>query len=162
MNARPTCLVIGAGAGNGLAIASAFGKKGFHLVLASRSKDGRSKLIAELESEGVDANGIDVDCADPKAVSEAVAKLGPVDVLVYNAAAFTMAPTSSLDPKRFIADITNSAVSALAAAQAVIPDMKARGHGTILFTGGGFALVTGRGKPRHGKGRTSQSGILTS
>ena len=141
MNVRPTCLVIGAGAGNGLAIASAFGKKGFHLVLASRSKDGRSKLIADLESEGVDANGIDVDCADPKAVSEAVAKLGPVDVLVYNAAAFTMAPPSSLDPKQLIADITISAVSALAAAQAVIPDMKARGHGTILFTGGGFALA---------------------
>ena len=75
MNAKPICLVIGAGAGNGLAIARTFGKKGFHLVLASRSKDGRSKLIAELESEGVDANGIDVDCADPGTVSEAVAKL---------------------------------------------------------------------------------------
>ena len=141
MNAKPICLVIGVGAGNGLAIARTFGKKGFNLVLASRSEDGRSKLIAELKSEGVDANGIDVDCADPGTVSEAVAKLGPVDVLVYNAAAFTMAPPSSLDPKQLIADITISAVSALAAAQAVIPNMRSRGHGTILFTGGGFALA---------------------
>ena len=140
MSAEPTCLIIGAGSGNGLAIARMFGRKGFHLILASRGADRRSKLIAELELEGIVAKGIDVDCADPGTVFSEVAKLGPIDVLVYNVAAFTMAPPSSLDPKQVITDITVNAVSALAAAQAVIPEMKARGHGTILFTGGGFAL----------------------
>ncbi len=140
MNARPNCLVIGAGAGLGLAIARTFGRKGFHAVLASRGAEGRSKLIEELDSEGIAAKGIDVDCSHPGAVFDAVSALGPIDVLVYNAAAFTMAPPSRLDPKQLIADVTVSAVSALAAAQAVIPDMKARRDGTIIFTGGGFAL----------------------
>ena len=140
MSAEPTCLIIGAGSGNGLAIARMFGRKGFHLILASRDAHKRSKLIAELESEGIVAKGIDVDCADPGTVFSEVAKLGPIDVLVYNVAAFTMAPPSSLDPKQVMTDITVNAVSALAAAQAVIPEMKAREHGTILFTGGGFAL----------------------
>ena len=140
MKAGPIFLIIGAGAGLGLAITRTFGRKGFHAVLASRRAEGRSKLIAELESEGIAAKGIDVDCADPGAVFDAVAKVGPIDVLVYNAAAITLAPPSSLDPKQLMTDITVSAVSALAAAQAVIPDMKARGRGTILLTGGGFAL----------------------
>jgi len=38
------------------------------------------------------------------------------------------------------ADLRISIGGALAAVQAVLPAMKERGHGTLLFTGGGFAF----------------------
>jgi NAD(P)-dependent dehydrogenase (short-subunit alcohol dehydrogenase family) len=140
MTRKPACLIVGAGAGNGAAIARIFGRKGFRLILASRRKEERAKLSAQLDAEGLAVTESEMDCADPDSVSAAIAGLGPIDALVYNAAAATMTPPSDLAPAQLLRDLTVNAVSALAAVQAVIPSMKEKGGGTILLTGGAFAL----------------------
>ncbi|MFX8782095.1 SDR family NAD(P)-dependent oxidoreductase, partial [Acinetobacter baumannii] len=63
-----------------------------------------------------------------------------IDVLIYNAAGLTMSVPTALSPEQLSADLNVSVVSALAAARVVAPSMIAAGRGSILVTGGGFAL----------------------
>ena len=85
------------------------------------------------------------DAADPAALAAALGD-GRVEVLLYNAYRATMAPgehqggPSSLDPEALVADFRVNVAGALAATQAMLPGMLARGRGTVLFTGGGLAL----------------------
>jgi NADP-dependent 3-hydroxy acid dehydrogenase YdfG len=74
------------------------------------------------------------------AIHTAVAQQGHPDVLVYNAAGARYKPLAALAPQDLMADLQVSVGGALAAAQAVLPGMRERGRGTLLFTGGGFAL----------------------
>ena len=82
------------------------------------------------------------DAADTTALTRAVTASGPVSVLIYNAYRATMgdAGPASIDPGELIADFRVNVAGALAAAQAVLPAMRAARAGTILLTGGGLAL----------------------
>jgi NAD(P)-dependent dehydrogenase (short-subunit alcohol dehydrogenase family) len=92
----------------------------------------------------VAASGEVADAADPAALAAALRRIaaahGTPDVLVYNAAGVRFKPLAELGAAELTADLTVSVGGALAAAQAVLPGMKARGSGTLLFTGGGFAF----------------------
>lgn len=140
MTSRPACLIIGAGAGNGAAIARRFSTGGYRVLVASRRFDEMHKLAASLRPSAADAAGMSIDASDPAHVTSAVAEAGPLDVLIYNAAGATMATPTALTPEKLAADLNISVVSALAAARAAAPAMIAAKRGTILFTGGGFAL----------------------
>jgi short-subunit dehydrogenase len=137
---KPLCLIIGAGAGNGLAIARKFGANGYDVVLASRRKSEIERLCTVLRDEGIAVRAEVIDASKPGDVAAAVDSLGGVDVLIYNAAGVSMATPLALSPDQLVADLNVSLVSALVAAQAVVPAMVKAGRGTILFTGGGFAL----------------------
>jgi short-subunit dehydrogenase len=137
---KPTCLIVGAGGGNGLSIARIFGIKGYKVILAARRAAEIERFAGDLESQGIEASSEVIDAADPQGVRDAVARLGPVEVLVYNASALTMAQPTSLSLAQFAADLNVNVISALAAAQAVAPGMIAARKGTILLTGGGSAL----------------------
>jgi NAD(P)-dependent dehydrogenase (short-subunit alcohol dehydrogenase family) len=74
----------------------------------------------------------------------------PAEVLVYNGARWHERPAMTLDPMDFTWDLSLCATGALVCAQHVYPGMQAAGRGTILFTGGGFAL-----HPEFGAGNAS-------
>jgi short-subunit dehydrogenase len=134
--------IVGAGPGNGMAIARKFGREGFSVGLISRSA-GNGLMVSKLKDDGVSATEIQADAADPKSIAAAVlqveAELAPIDTLVFNAAAATFQPVMNLSVEHLISDFTVGVASALSAAQAIAPAMIARGTGTIIFTGGGFA-----------------------
>ncbi|GAB4071092.1 SDR family NAD(P)-dependent oxidoreductase [Ancylobacter sonchi] len=138
-------LSIGTGPGIGLATAERFAREGFHLVLSARDTGRVTALAAELQAKGHKAEVRGVDVADPAAVAALVAgverDLGPIDVLHYNAAAIRQATLADQPAETFNADLAVSIGGALAAAKAVTPAMAARGRGTLLLTGGGFALA---------------------
>lgn len=140
MASKPICLIVGAGAGNGAAIARRFGKGGYSVVVAARRESEMLRLAAMLDTEGIVARPAVIDATNPVAVAKSIASLGPVDVLVYNAAGVTMATPTALSADQLLADLNVSVVSALTAAQAAAPAMSTANGGTILFTGGGFAL----------------------
>jgi short-subunit dehydrogenase len=109
-------------------------------VLASRRKNEMQRLCSALLAEGIEATAQVIDAGKPGDVAAAAASLGAVDVMIYNAAGVSMATPMALSPDQLIADLNVSVVSALAASQAVAPAMIKAGRGTILLTGGGFAL----------------------
>lgn len=142
--AGSVCVIVGAGPGVGLAVARRFGREGMAIALLARSVDKVAGYAAELVRDGVTAQGFAADADDLDqlaAVLQQVAReLGPPNVLIYNAVAFTPGPVSMLSADQLLAGVRVSAAGALVAVQQVLPAMRAQGQGTILFTGGGAAL----------------------
>jgi NAD(P)-dependent dehydrogenase (short-subunit alcohol dehydrogenase family) len=97
-----TVLVTGGGTGLGKAIAVEFGRLGARVAVASRSAEHRDAGVAAVEAAGGEAVGVELDVRDPDAVSAAYdaveSRLGPVDVLVNNAAANFPVPAADLSP----------------------------------------------------------------
>jgi NAD(P)-dependent dehydrogenase (short-subunit alcohol dehydrogenase family) len=141
---QPLCLIVGFGPGNGLGIARAFGRAGFALALLSRNPAKQAPWQVSLENDGIAARQYSADAANEASLNGAIAKaeneLGGTVVLVYNAFSATFGKPSTLAPETLVTDFRVNVTGALAAVRAVLPGMKTRGHGSILFTGGGWAL----------------------
>lgn len=136
-----TYLIIGAGPGIGLETARTFAAQGHRVVLAARNLQRMRDLARTIPG----AEARQVDAADPAAVSALVAEieatLGAIDVLHYNAGVIRNANVQDQAVDSFNADLAINIGGALAAIHAAAPAMLARGKGTILLTGGGFALA---------------------
>ena len=154
MTDRPLCIVAAAGPGMGAAIARRFAREGFDLALLARDAGPLSTLEQDLRRFGGAAHGYAVDLCDVPAVRTAFDTIrerqGPAAVLVYNGGSWHEVPAMQMDPALFSRDLMLCVTGALVCAQAVHPDMKAAGSGTILFTGGGLALY-----PAYGAGNSS-------
>ena len=139
-----TFLGIGSGPGIGLATAERFAREGFRLVLANRTLEKTQALVDQLKAKGYQAEARTVDASDPAKVAALVAETenqyGSIDVLHYNAANLRQTSIHSQTNDTFVSDLAVNIGGALAAVQAVAPKMKGAKKGTILLTGGGFAL----------------------
>ena len=143
--ARPVCAVIGIGPKNGEAFARRFDAEGYAVALLSRSTGFSGNLAAELG----EAKAYACDAADPEALSATFGEirrdLGPVDVLIYNAGSGSWNTVEELSAEDFEQSFRINALGALVAAQQVIPDMKSRGSGNLVFVGATASL---RGIPQ--------------
>jgi NAD(P)-dependent dehydrogenase (short-subunit alcohol dehydrogenase family) len=86
---RRTALVTGASQGIGAAIAAALARGGYDVAVTSTRLDKLSGVVAGLQSAGARAVPVALDVRSQasidRALAEAVAALGPLDVLVNNA-----------------------------------------------------------------------------
>ncbi|HTL99150.1 MAG TPA: SDR family NAD(P)-dependent oxidoreductase [Holophagaceae bacterium] len=157
----PLTAIVGMGPGMGMALARRFGREGHRLGLLARRADALSGLVDQLKSEGFDAHGHAVDAGDPAALKKALGAASP-DVLIYNASIFREATPSQLDPEELVTEFRAMAAGFLAAIQAVLPSMKAKGRGTILLTGGGSALSPFASGASLSVGKAAQRSLLLS
>ncbi|WP_411561625.1 SDR family oxidoreductase [Pseudomonas shirazensis] len=139
-----TFLSIGTGPGMGIATARRFAQEGFRVILSARN-EGRVRALADgLKTEGLNAEALVLDASDTAAVAKLVTEVeehyGPVDVLHYNAANIRKSDIADQPTSTFVPDLAVNIGGALVATQAMLPAMAKRAAGTILFTGGGFAL----------------------
>lgn len=143
-NSTRVCTIVGAGPGIGLAVARSFGHEGFRLALIARRTDRLELLSGSLKKDGIETLLIAGDAGNESALRKAIEdihrRLGPTEVLVYNAAAFRQAAPSRLTLAGLNDDFQVNVGGALVATQAVLPAMRAARRGTILLTGGGLAL----------------------
>ncbi|MEU3653605.1 SDR family NAD(P)-dependent oxidoreductase [Streptomyces sp. NPDC032161] len=136
-----TLVVVGAGPGLGMGVARAFGRHGFRVGLIARNGAKLEVLVDELAALGITAAAFPADIRDrdglDAALTAAKNALGPIDVLE-----FSPGPT---EPITHAAQTTVAAVTAqfelhvlgaVAAVQHVLPEMRARGDGTLLLTTG--------------------------
>ena len=139
-----TALIVGAGAGISASLARGLAAAGVQVGLAARNADKLAPLAAE-----IGAQTFAVDASDPAAVerlfTDADARLGEPDVVVYNASGRTRGPLVELDPQAVLKAITISAYGGFLVAQQAARRMTPRGKGAILLTGAsasvkGFAL----------------------
>lgn len=139
-----TYLLIGAGPGMGLATAERFASEGFRVVLASRSLANAQALAETLKSKGYDAEAKKVDAGDAESVASLIKcqqkQNGGIDVLHYNAASMRQSCIFDQPRNTFNSDLAVNVGGALAAINAIAPDMVQRRSGTVLVTGGGFAF----------------------
>ena len=125
-------VITGASHGIGEAIAKNAAARGAKLVLAARSADKIKELAAQLP----DAAAVTTDMRNPNdiqaLIDQAVAKYGRVDVLVNNAGQGLYSPVEKVDLAQYHDVMELNVFGVLRAMQAVIPQMRKQGGGTIL------------------------------
>ena len=138
-------VVAGVGPGIGAALARRFRADGFRIALLARDPAFSTKLATDLG----DAKAYACDVGDPASVDAAMAgirrDLGEPDVLLFNAGSGSFGSIDAITPQQFEASWRVTALGSLLLSQAVIPAMKAKGMGAIVFTG---ATASRRGGPR--------------
>jgi len=129
------CVVVGAGPGNGAAIAARFAAAGYRVALCARDEQRLAALARKID--GATAYSYDVrdPAAAPRVLAEIRAALGPPTVLVYNAGAGAFANIDDTTMEAFQAAWEVNARGLLLATQAVLPDLRAAGGGSIVVIG---------------------------
>lgn len=92
--------VTGGGTGLGKAMAVEFARLGASVAIASRREEHRASGVAAIEAVGGRGLGVEVDVREPEQVAAAFdrveSELGPVDVLINNAAGNFQVPAEEL------------------------------------------------------------------
>jgi len=133
--ARPVCVVVGVGPGNGEAFARRFAAEGYAVALLAR----RSTLTARLASELPGARAYTCDVTDSASVTGAFSsvreELGPVDVLIFNAGQGVWGHIESVSAQDFEQAWRINTLGLFLTAREVIAGMKSRGSGNIVVIG---------------------------
>src|SRR5580693_6173524 len=125
-------LITGASKGIGRATAAEFARRGHRVVATAR--DPRSLAGLDVDQR------LPLDVTDPVSVAAAVRNAGEIDVLVSNAGEIFYAAVEATPPDRFAQLLDLNTVGALRVAQAVLPGMRTRGRGRLMF----MSSVAGR------------------
>lgn len=142
--ASPEIVVItGASAGVGRATARAFARRGAHVGLLARGRDGLDAAAREIEELGGKALVLPTDVADAAAVAAAAdvveRELGPIDVWINNAMVAVFAPVKQMRAEEYrrVTEVTylGYVYGTLAALNSMLP----RNRGTIVQVGSALA-----------------------
>ncbi len=132
-------IVTGSGSGIGRAIAERLATEGAAVCIADVDPSSAELTASKLREHGHTALARRVDVVDRAGVLDAVAwakeNLGPIDVLVNNAAVCGDTPLLDLSEEDWDRDVDVTLKGAFLCAQAVLPDMVARRTGAIVNIG---------------------------
>lgn len=157
-------LVTGAVRGIGRAVAVALARAGARIAVNHRTGEVEAaQLVRELEAAGAHAVAVCADVTDPAAVEDMVREtereLGAVDILVNNAGIAKPVP---LDALRLATWDTTMAVNLRApfiVASAVLPGMRARRFGRLVFISSTAARVGGIVGPHYAASKAGLEGL---
>ena len=132
---KPVCVIAGVGPGNGAAFARRFAAEGYNVALIARTTAFASELAAELPEARAYACDLGDEAAAARTFAGIAAGLGPADVLIYNAGKGVWGDAQEVSTADFEAAWRINTFGAYVAARCVLPAMKERGAGQIIFTG---------------------------
>lgn len=129
-------LVTGAGKGIGRAIAIALAAEGVNVALMARTTAQLEQVAEEVKAKGVKAAVVTADVTDinavNKAVDEARAQLGPIDILINNAGVGAFGKFLELEPEKWESIIKVNLLGPYYVTRAVLPEMIERQTGDIV------------------------------
>jgi NAD(P)-dependent dehydrogenase (short-subunit alcohol dehydrogenase family) len=133
-----TGIVIGVGPGIGMSVARRIARGGLSVGVIARGAGTVEAALADLPP--ATAHGVAADATDEadlrRALDEIAGRLGPAELLVYNAALIRRDAIGELTAEQQLGAWAVNVVGAITAAAHVAPGMAERGRGTILITGG--------------------------
>ncbi len=144
-NGKPEVVVItGASAGVGRATVREFAKRGAHIGLIARGRDGLEGARREVEAAGGRALALPTDVADADAVEAAAAQVeetfGPIDIWINDAMVSVFSPFKEMTAEEFrrVTEVTYLGVvyGTMAALKRMLP----RNRGTIVQVGSALAF----------------------
>lgn len=139
MSGTRTAVIVGAGPGLGMSMARRFGREGFRVALISRSDARHGEYLAELAAEGIEATAHTADVTDAPRLAEVLAEIdaaGEIELVYYGPApALRIVPMTEADVPA-VQSAFEWAWPAVQVASAVLPGMRRRGSGGLIFAGG--------------------------
>jgi 3-oxoacyl-[acyl-carrier protein] reductase len=125
----------------------------------SSNREAAERVAAGIERAAV----LEADLRDPAAperlVDAAEAELGPVDVLAANAGLSRPAPYEDVDAAAFDETLAVNLRAPFLLARRVLPGMRERGYGRILFTSSVAALTGGIIGPHYASSKAGLHGL---
>lgn len=139
-----TALIIGAGSGISASVVRALAAAGVKVGLAAREVRKLSALATEIGAETFNADATNL--MDVVTLfDEMEGRLGPLEIVLYNAAARLPGAITDLDPREVERVIATSTYAAFLVVQQAARRMLPRRAGAILLTG---ASASVKGYPR--------------
>ncbi|HZL86699.1 MAG TPA: SDR family NAD(P)-dependent oxidoreductase [Candidatus Krumholzibacteria bacterium] len=130
-------LVTGGGTGIGREIALALSRAGARVALSGRRAEKLQGVARELEAAGTIGRAIQADVRDPAAVSALVETIehdmGPLDIVINNAATFARGEVRELEVEKWNDVIATNLTGAFLVTRAALPGMVQRRRGSIVF-----------------------------
>ena len=156
-----TAIVTGATAGIGRAIAEAFGALGWRVAIGARRENRLDDAVAAVALAGGRGFGHVLDVADPASVdafvSAAEKALGPIDVLVNNAAGAKPGPLQEQSVEQIREALDSGLLGALLMTRRVLADwLPADRAGDVVFVSSRAAALPW---PRHVAYAAAKAGI---
>ncbi|MGI9321969.1 MAG: SDR family NAD(P)-dependent oxidoreductase [Pseudomonadales bacterium] len=155
-------VITGSAQGIGAAYAKGMASEGAKVVVTDVTDT--AQVVEEITSAGGKAIGLKVDVTDDASLAEMVAKteadLGPIEILINNAAIFAsivLKPFTQIDNDEWDAVMRVNARGPFQATKAVVPSMQKNGRGKIINISSGTFL---RGAPMFCHYVTSKGAVV--
>jgi 3-oxoacyl-[acyl-carrier protein] reductase len=158
-------LVTGGSRGIGRAIAIALARAGADVALSYRSRaDEASDAVRTIEALGRRALALQADMASDDEVrnltEESVRRLGPIDILVNNAGIGQHCPIDALGPALWDETFAVNLRAPFLLSQAVLPSMRARRFGRLIYLSSTAAQTGGIVGPHYAASKAGLSGLM--
>lgn len=143
MSTSDVVVITGASAGVGRATAWAFAKRGAHIGLLARGRDGLVAARDEVHELGGQALVLPTDVADCDQVEAAAERVerefGPITIWVNNAMTTIFAPVQAIPPEEFKRATEVTYLGTVHGTLAALKRMRPRNHGCIVQVGSALA-----------------------
>jgi NAD(P)-dependent dehydrogenase (short-subunit alcohol dehydrogenase family) len=141
---RPVSVVTGANSGIGRATAIQLARHGHVVYGTVRSETKAAKLRGMADAEGLEVRLVELDVADDDLVrrgfTQVLEETGRIDHLVNNAGVGAAGVTEETPTSRYAEVFNVNVIGAVRCVQAVLPQMRERGSGSIV----NVSSITGR------------------
>lgn len=158
-----TVLISGGASGIGEAMVRAFARQGAKVAFVDRAQAQGERLEALLRAEGHTVEFGHCDITDEIAYKAAIGRfaqtLGPINVLVNNAANDLRHTLDEVDSQTFDRLISVNLKHAFFAAKAVVPMMKEVGSGAIINLGSVGWMMASSGYPVYAASKAAAHGM---
>jgi NAD(P)-dependent dehydrogenase (short-subunit alcohol dehydrogenase family) len=130
-----TALVTGSSAGIGWAIARELAAEGCQVILNGRSVTGTEAAADRIRNELPEARlmAVAADLGTAQGCEQILSRIPAVDILVNNLGIFDPRPFEAIDDAEWLRFFEINVMSGMRLSRALLPTMKARGWGRIIF-----------------------------
>ena len=149
-------LVTGSTKGIGKAIAAALAAEGAHVIVNGRS-EGSTRAAAESLTGSVE--GIPADLSSAEGCAQLAEAAGAVDVLVNNFGIFAPQPFEEIEDATWLNFYEANVLSGVRLSRALLPGMRERGWGRILFVSSESAINIPGEMIHYGMTKTAQLSV---
>jgi len=155
-------LVTGAGQGIGRAIAIRLAQEGARVAVNGRMAHPKIEAVAR-ETGGIAVVADISDSIQVEQMAESVAKqLGPIDILVANAAYMNMKPFLEHNSQDWWKQLHVNLTGHLGCIQVVVPGMRRRGGGKIIIIGSIFGVEGWKNASAYAASKSGLSALAVS